>query len=134
MRSTGRSLLDWQHHRVGGIAGDHDVRAMVVDIDREALRARVAPRLWAMLAAGALAEVAALVARHLPADRPVLRALGVAEFAAVLDGRLSPDAAVTAAATATRQYQKRQMTWARSQVPGWGRVADVAAATAAVSA
>jgi tRNA dimethylallyltransferase len=130
MRATGRSLLDWQRERVGGITTDFDVLAMVVDVDRELLRARVAPRLWAMLDAGALDEVAALLARALPADRPVLRALGVAEFAAVLAGTSDRAAAVAAAATATRQYQKRQMTWARSQVPGWARVADVAAAAA----
>lgn len=128
VRSSGRSLLDWQLKRVGGLAADFDVRAMVVAVDREALRARVAPRLWAMLDAGALDEVAALLARGLPADRPVLRALGVAEFAAVLAGTVRSDAAVAAAATATRQYQKRQMTWARSQAPGWARVADTAAA------
>ena len=122
MRSTGRSLLDWQREPAGGIAGDFDVRRMLVDIDREALRARVAPRLEAMLAAGALDEVAALVARGLATDRPVLRALGVAEFAALLAGRLAPDAAVAAAATATRQYQKRQLTWGRSQASNWRRI------------
>ena len=103
---------------------------MIVDADRELLRARVAPRLWAMIDAGALDEVAALLARALPADRPVLRALGVADFAAVLAETLDRDAAVAAAATATRQYQKRQLTWARSQAPGWARVADAAAAAA----
>lgn len=132
VRSSRRSLLDWQQDRVGGIAPDFDVRAMIVDVDRELLRARVTPRLWAMLDAGALEEVAALLARDLPDDRPVLRALGVAEFAAVLAGTLSRDAAVAAAATATRQYQKRQLTWARSQAPGWARVSDTGMATAAL--
>jgi tRNA dimethylallyltransferase len=127
MRATGRSLLDWQRERVGGIAGDFDVRAMLVDVDRDQLRARVAPRLWAMLDAGALDEVAALMARGLPDDRPVLRALGVAEFAAVLTGDMTLEAAVAAATIATQQYQKRQLTWGRGQA-GWGRVMDVTAA------
>ena len=130
IRSSGRSLRDWQQDRVGGIAADFDVRGMIVDADRELLRARVAPRLWAMIDAGALDEVAALLARALPADRPVLRALGVAEFAAVLAETMDRDAAVAAATTATRQYQKRQLTWARSQAPGWARVADAAGAAA----
>jgi len=133
VRSTGRSLLDWQREPAGGIGDEFDVRGMVVEIDREALRARVAPRLEAMLAAGALDEVAALVARGLAADRPVLRALGVAEFAAVLAGRMIRDAAVAAAATATRQYQKRQLTWSRSQVPDWPRVGDSGAAAAVLA-
>jgi tRNA dimethylallyltransferase len=134
VRSTGRSLLEWQGSRTGGIAADFDVRAMVVDVERETLRARVEPRLIAMVEAGALDEVAALRARRLPADRPVLRALGVAEFAAVLAGAMTAGEAVAAAAVATRQYQKRQLTWARSQAPGWTRVSVASEAIAVASA
>jgi tRNA dimethylallyltransferase len=134
VRSTGRSLLEWQGSRTGGIAADFDVRAMVVDVERETLRARVEPRLIAMVEAGALDEVAALMARRLPADRPVLRALGVAEFAAVLAGAMTAGEAVAAAAVATRQYQKRQLTWARSQAPGWTRVSVASEAIAVASA
>ncbi len=122
VRSTGRSLLHWQATRVGGIGGAMDVQAVVVDVPRPVLHARAETRLWQMIEAGALAEVAALLARGLAADRPVLRALGVAEFAAVLAGTITIEAAVAAAATATRQYQKRQSTWARNQVPDWRRV------------
>lgn len=129
VRATGRSLRDWQQERVGGIAGDFDVRAMLVDVDRQQLRARVAPRLSAMLDAGALDEVAVLMARSLPDDRPVLRALGVAEFAGVLAGTMTSDAAVAAASIATQQYQKRQLTWGRGRAE-WPRVADAAAAAA----
>lgn len=130
MRSTGRSLLAWQGERAGGIAGEFDVRAMVVDVDRTALRGRIEPRLAAMLAEGGLDEVAALMARGLADDRSVLRALGVAEFARVNARTMTRAEAVAAAGIATRQYQKRQLTWARSQAPGWARVADVASARA----
>jgi tRNA dimethylallyltransferase len=131
VRDTGRSLIDWQRECVGSLADAYDVRAMLVDVDRVTLRARVAPRLSAMLDAGALDEVAALEARQLPADRPVLRALGVAEFAALLAGRMTREAAVAAATIATQQYQKRQLTWGRARI-AWPRVADVAAAMAAL--
>jgi tRNA dimethylallyltransferase len=52
-----------------------------------------------------------------------LRALGVAEFAAVAAGTLTEDAAITAVAQETRHYQKRQSTWLRNQRPDWPRVA-----------
>ncbi|NJC08572.1 tRNA dimethylallyltransferase [Polymorphobacter fuscus] len=133
VRSTGRSLLAWQAERQGGIAADHDIRALVVDVPREALRARVEPRLRAMLASGAVAEVSALLARGLDPDRPVLRALGVAEFGAVAAGTLTAEAAIASAATATRRYQKRQLTWARSQAASWIRVADTDSAMAALA-
>ncbi|MBC7506025.1 MAG: tRNA (adenosine(37)-N6)-dimethylallyltransferase MiaA, partial [Sandarakinorhabdus sp.] len=116
--------------RVGGIGDVFDVRAMIVENDREVLRARIEPRLRAMIDAGALGEAAALMARGLPADRPILRALGVAELAAVLAGGVTLDAAVATAGIKTRQYQKRQMTWARSQAAVWQRVRDAADAAA----
>ncbi|MFZ4690670.1 MAG: tRNA (adenosine(37)-N6)-dimethylallyltransferase MiaA [Polymorphobacter sp.] len=122
VRGTGRSLQHWQATRTGGIAAEFDVRRLVVEVPRPVLHARAAARLEQMVAAGALAEVAALLARGLPADRPVLRALGVAEFGAVLAGTMTLDAALAAAAAATRQYQKRQATWARSQAADWARI------------
>jgi tRNA dimethylallyltransferase len=122
MRSTGRSLLAWQGERTSGIGAAMAVRGVVVTAPRPLLNARAEARLAAMVEAGALAEVAALVARRLPPDRPVLRALGVPEFAAVLAGEMPLEQAVAAAAAATRQYQKRQDTWFRNQLPGWLRV------------
>ncbi len=121
VRGTGRSLLRWQQDREGGIAATMDVRALVVDVERSLLHARAETRLAAMLEQGALAEVEALVARRLADDRPVLRALGVAQLAAVLAGTLTPADATTGIAAATRQYQKRQLTWLRNQRPAWPR-------------
>lgn len=123
IRSSGKSLLHWQQHRVGGIAGSQALRCFVVDVPRPVLHLRATERLWQMAKGGAVAEAAALLARHLPDDRPVLRALGVAQFGAVAAGALRLEAAVAAAATATRQYQKRQTTWARGQAADWVRIA-----------
>lgn len=121
VRSTGRPLAAWQQQREGGI-GEAAVQGLVVDRPRAALHARAGSRLAAMLAAGALEEVAALVARGLPAELPVMKALAVPQLAAHLAGRLSLADAMGAALAATRQYQKRQQTWARHQFPQWPRL------------
>jgi tRNA dimethylallyltransferase len=122
VRATGHSLAWWQQQpRTGGI-GRAAVRGLVVDRPRPELHARAEARLDAMLAGGALAEVARLVARGLPADRPVLRALGVPELASVLAGSMDLAAARAAILHATRQYQKRQQTWARQQCADWERI------------
>jgi len=122
VRSTGRPLDHWQRQRAGGL-GEAAVQGLVADRPRAELHARAAARLSAMLAAGALDEVAALLARRLPADAPVLKALAVPQLAAHLAGHCPLDAALAAALAATRQYQKRQQTWARHQFPGWTWVA-----------
>jgi tRNA dimethylallyltransferase len=120
VRSTGRTLADWQQRRDGGI-GVAAVQGIIVDRPRAELNARAATRLDAMLAAGALDEVAALLALGLPADVPVMKALAVPQLAAHLAGAIDLDAAMAQALHVTRQYQKRQQTWARNQFPDWQR-------------
>jgi tRNA dimethylallyltransferase len=51
-----------------------------------------------------------------------MRAIGVPEIAALLQGELSRAQAIAAGQTATRQYAKRQYTWFRNQPPDdWPR-------------
>ncbi len=120
-RATGRTLAEWQSRREGGM-GAAAVQGLVVDRPRPELNARAATRLQAMMAAGALEEVAALLALHLPADAPVMKALAVPQLAAHLAGDCTLDAALEQALAVTRQYQKRQQTWVRNQFAGWQRV------------
>jgi tRNA dimethylallyltransferase len=122
VRSTGTPLGEWQTRREGGIAGMMTIRAAVIMLPRPLLWDRAALRLKAMLGGGALEEVAALVARGLPPDRPVMRALGVHELAEVLAGRSALEEAEAAILAATRAYQKRQTTWARNRQRGWIKV------------
>ena len=84
-----------------------------------------------MLDEGGLAEVEALIARNLDPALPVMRAIGVAEIAAMLRGEASFDETLAAGARATRQYAKRQYTWFANQPPvEWPRFRDVASDTA----
>ena len=118
VRATGRPLAAWQAERVGGIGATLAVRATVLLPDRETLMARCDARLADMFDGGAVAEVAALLARDdVPRDAPVRRAIGVPEIAAMLAGTLTRDAALAAARLATRRYAKRQYTWFRNQLP-----------------
>jgi tRNA dimethylallyltransferase len=116
VRSTGRTLADWQRERVGGIGGAIDLVPLVLLPDRAWLAERCDRRLAAMFDEGAIDEVHALTARDdIPANAPVRRAIGVAEIAAFLDGSLMRDEALARAQAATRQYAKRQYTWLRHQ-------------------
>ncbi len=66
-----------------------------------------------MLAAGALEEVRALLARGLDPALPAMRAHGVPELAATLAGRMDLAAARRRATLNTGRYTKRQATWFR---------------------
>ena len=117
VRATGRPLAAWQAQRVGGIGHRVSLHGAVLLPPRPALYARCDARFAMMLDRGALDEVRALLARHLPTDLPVMRAIGVPELAAHLAGALPLAEALIAGQQATRRYAKRQYTWFRHQCP-----------------
>ncbi|MEN9684097.1 MAG: tRNA ((37)-N6)-dimethylallyltransferase MiaA [Pseudomonadota bacterium] len=123
VRSTGRPLAAWQAQTSGGIGAEITLHPAILLPDRATLYARCDRRFAKMLELGAIAEVAALLARELDPALPVMRAIGVPEIAAYLRGETTLAAAETAAAQATRNYAKRQYTWFRRQSPDhWPRV------------
>jgi len=112
--ATGRPLA--RYWRDTAAEPDLDLRWLVLLPPRDWLRAEVARRFGAMLEAGAVAEVEALLRRDLDPTLPAMKAVGVREIAAYLRGDASLEAAAAAAVTATRQYVKRQTTWLRGRV------------------
>jgi len=122
VRSTGRSLAEWQADRVGGIAGSVQLHPLILLPPRDWLYERCDRRFALMLGHGALVEVEALLARQLDPGLPVMRAIGVPEIAALLTGEIDRAEAESRGAQATRNYAKRQYTWFRNQPPqDWPR-------------
>lgn len=113
--ATGRTLSDWRAEPLVGAASDIRFLRIALNPPRAALRAWCDARLDRMARDGALEEVAALMARDLPADRPATRAVGVREFSAHLRGEIDLEEALSRAKAATRQYAKRQSTWMKTQ-------------------
>lgn len=120
IEASGRSILDWQAQKGTSLVDVESAERLLVDIDRDLLRQRINSRFDAMIALGVLEEVRELVARKLDLSLPAMRAIGVPELSAHLEGKSSLSNAVDRAKTATRQYAKRQLTWFRNQLgPGW---------------
>ena len=117
VRSTGRTLAEWQREKTGGIGAAVQLYPLVLLPDREELYARCDARFAAMLENGAIDEVRALLARQLDPALPVMRAIGVSEISGYLTGEWSLDAAAQRGQQATRNYAKRQYTWFRRQPP-----------------
>ena len=116
IRSTGVSIGEWRGRREGGIASNVSLCLTIIEPDRSDLYAACDERFEHMLANGAIDEVESLQKRNLAATLPVMRAIGVAEIAAYLEGRLSRSGLVQKAQQSTRNYAKRQTTWFRHQL------------------
>jgi tRNA dimethylallyltransferase len=131
VRSSGRTLGEWQEKRTGGIGDAISLSPLILLPPREWLNERCDRRFGDMMQMGALNEVEALLARKLDPDLPVMRAIGVRELASLLVGTASPEQAVAAGQIATRQYAKRQYTWFAHQPPSdwpqWTEAVDDAA-------
>ncbi len=123
VRSTGRPLSEWQRERRGGIGDRITLRPVILLPDRDWLIERCERRFHMMLDAGVVEEVAALLARNLSPELPVMNAIGVPPIAAWLRGDIPRDAMIERAVIDTRRYAKRQYTWFRNQPPaGWPRI------------
>jgi tRNA dimethylallyltransferase len=89
------------------------MRAAGISIAQPVLAARIADRVSAMFAAGWLEEVRDLVDRGFGDWLTSTQAIGYAELARHLDGRLSLEEAWTLTDRRTRNLARRQMAWFR---------------------
>jgi tRNA dimethylallyltransferase len=122
VRSTGKPLGEWQRTNGSGITDDVTLHPAILLPGQETLRQRTERRFVRMLDEGAVDEVRALLARELPADLPVMRAIGVREVAGWIDGAWTREEAAQRGQRATWQYVRRQFTWLRRQPPAaWRR-------------
>nr|WP_244642417.1 tRNA (adenosine(37)-N6)-dimethylallyltransferase MiaA [Phyllobacterium sp. 628] len=121
--ASGRSIIEWQKETGTPLIDTSSARKIVIDPDRAWLGERIAGRFNAMMENGAVEEVKALLGLGLSPDLPAMRAIGVSEIAAVLEGSRTPAQAIELSTIATRQYAKRQMTWFRNQLgEDWERI------------
>lgn len=116
LEASGKPLRHWQAYHSEPLlpAGSVPARFILLP-DRAMLNARIEARFDAMIEQGALEEVHQLRQLGLAAELPAMKAIGVRELGAVLDGTMTEAEAIARAKTATRQYAKRQMTWFRNQ-------------------
>ncbi len=123
IESTGISILKWRKRMEGGIIESVALHPLLLLPPRNWLHSRCDLRFEQMMERGAVEEVEALLARNLPPDAPVMRAIGVPEIAAKISGAITHAEAIARGQAATRQYAKRQYTWFRNQSPSdWPRL------------
>ena len=121
--ATGRPLVSFLGARAKPALAAGEWAGLYLAPERVELGRRIDARFDAMLARGALDEVAALMERRLDPALPVMRAHGVPHLVAHLEGQLTLDEAAARSKLDTRHYAKRQFTWARHQLSGFRWVA-----------
>ncbi|MEM7192914.1 MAG: tRNA (adenosine(37)-N6)-dimethylallyltransferase MiaA, partial [Pseudomonadota bacterium] len=134
IEASGTSLADWQETKGAPLIDSGNALKIVVAPERDQLYANIDTRFEAMLRAGAMEEVRAFAACMPDPDLPLMRAHGVRELMAHLEGALTLEEAAEKAKTESRRYAKRQMTWARRFMDEWTWLPNSAAAVAELGA
>jgi tRNA dimethylallyltransferase len=134
LEATGKSLASFQIERQPPLVVATSALSLFLAPGREMLMQRIDSRFDAMLEAGALKEARALRQRGLDPALPVMRAHGVPRLIAFLNGEVSLAEAAAGAKLETRQYAKRQFTFARQQLPTFQWVTEQEAETLARAA
>ncbi|WP_040508927.1 tRNA (adenosine(37)-N6)-dimethylallyltransferase MiaA [Gluconobacter morbifer] len=117
LRGTGHGLA-WWRRRPGLPPAACRFISVQLDPPRDRLRTAIGDRFSVMLEEGAQREVKDLLGRGLDPALPAMRAHGVPELAAVLQGDISLEEARDSAVLATGRYTRRQATWFRHHALG----------------
>ncbi|WP_019222450.1 tRNA (adenosine(37)-N6)-dimethylallyltransferase MiaA [Bartonella rattaustraliani] len=112
---TGKKLSWWQKQKTAPLISSNCVEKILLMPPRQLLYERIHKRLEAMIERGALEEVIAMKKLKLSPLLPAMKAIGIPEFIAYLDGYRSFENAFETVKIQTRRYAKRQMTWFRHQ-------------------
>ncbi|MCP1199650.1 tRNA (adenosine(37)-N6)-dimethylallyltransferase MiaA [Notoacmeibacter sp. MSK16QG-6] len=121
--ASGVPLTEHQSRQGDPLVDAERTRRLVLMPNREWLRERIALRFDAMMAGHAVDEVKQLLSMKLDPAVPAMKAIGVSQITAMLDGQIDKDEAIRQSVNATRQYAKRQTTWFRNQLgPKWERL------------
>ncbi len=113
-RCTGKPMSYWHGNPDAPHTPAHPICLVVLHMDREELNKRIEQRTRAMLQAGWVEEVRALLAEGLPPDLHCFKALGYRQIIQFIQTPMDPEMLMQAIARETRQFAKRQMTWFRA--------------------
>ncbi|KEC54582.1 tRNA (adenosine(37)-N6)-dimethylallyltransferase MiaA [Bartonella koehlerae] len=113
--ATDKKLSWWQKQKTLPLIALNCSEKILLIPPRQLLYERIHKRLESMIERGALEEVIAMKKLALSPFLPAMKAIGVPEFIAYLDGQQSFEKALETVKTQTRRYAKRQMTWFRNQ-------------------
>ena len=115
---TKKSLHDWFKNTKSSFKED-DFYKIYIDYPREELIQRINKRSEHMVKTGAINEVKRFLKLKIKKDKSVNKAIGINELREYLENRIKLIDVIEKISIKTRQYAKRQSTWARGNMINW---------------
>ena len=118
---TDISMYDWLA-RTESEFKNSDFLKLYIETKREKLIERINLRTLNMINGGAINEVKKFLKLKIRKDQSVNKVIGIAELTQHLNHEVTLDEAKELISIKTRQYAKRQATWARTRMTSWKKI------------
>jgi len=118
---TGISMYDWLI-KTKSEFNDSDFLKLHIEAKREKLVERINLRTSSMINSGAINEVKKFLKLKIRKDQSVNKVIGIAELTQYLNSEITLEEARELILIKTRQYAKRQATWARTRMMSWIKI------------
>ena len=115
------SMYDWLNNTKSNFK-DSEFLKLYIDFKREELVERIFLRTIKMIKEGAIKEVEKFIKLKIKKDHSVNKVIGIDELTQLIKKKINFDEAQELIFIKTRQYAKRQATWARSRMINWKKI------------
>ena len=115
------SIINWFKKTKKYIASDEFIK-LYIDYPRDSLISRINMRVDNMFANGAIEEVRRYNKLKVKKENSSNKVIGIKEISSLLNKQSTLEQAKELIAIKTRQYAKRQATWARGQMQSWQKI------------
>ena len=121
---TKKSLVDW-HENTKSFYKKNDFIKIYLDCPRNVLLERIKIRTHQMLKKGAIKEVKKIKKIKVPTANSSIKIIGVNEIKNFLSKNQNIEQTIEQIIIKTRQYAKRQATWARGHMKDWKAISSL---------
>jgi tRNA dimethylallyltransferase len=115
------SMYDWLN-KTRSEFNENEFMKLYIDFNRPELIKRISNRVNKMLQDGAIREVKNFIKQKIKKDLSVNKVIGIDELTQYLNNQVSLDSAKETISVRSRQYAKRQATWARTRMINWIKI------------
>ena len=114
-------MFDWYNETYSDFTQDSFLK-LYIDYPRDKLLERISSRTNQMLVDGAIKEAKRFYKLRVKKDLSSNKVIGLSEIKEYLDKRINFNELKEKISIKTRQYAKRQSTWARGQMSDWQKI------------
>ena len=118
---TKKSIYSW-FKNTRSLYEQKDFHKIYLDFPRNDLLNRISLRVQEMMKNGAVLEVKKFVRLKVPKDKTANKAIGIREVKEYLNKKIDIEEVIEKISIKTRQYAKRQSTWARGNMQNWNKM------------